>query len=87
MYNPPIGVPKEAPKEAPKYIVNPAELAEVQKQAHILKGMVYSMGRNDSEMNTIANVENDFQNGKITFTEALNQLEKIKENKFRGDYN
>ena len=87
MYNPPIGVPREVPKEAPKHIVNPSEMAEVQKQAHILLGRIYAMGRNDAERSVIDGVIGDYQSGKITYTEALNQFNKIQETKDRGDYN
>lgn len=87
MFNSPIGDQRGVNTETPNHIINPVELAEVQKQAHILKGIIYAMGRNDSEMNTINNVVSDTESGKITPTEALNQLNKIQEIKNRGDYN
>jgi len=57
------------------------ELTDPRLQIEEIRGRIYSMGANDSEMSKINNIVHDFETNKISAEEAVKKSNEILERK------
>ncbi|HAO81442.1 MAG TPA: hypothetical protein DEA87_01010 [Candidatus Veblenbacteria bacterium] len=57
------------------------ELTDPRLQIEEIRGRIYSMGANDSEMSEINNIVHDFETNKISAEEAVKKSNEILERK------
>lgn len=73
---------KKNEQVAPK--INPDKVLE---RIHVLRGTFSAMGRNNDEFPRLREIEAAIHNGSMDPEVAMKELNSIKVEKFRGDYN
>lgn len=63
------------------------KIGEVIQRIQFLKGKFSSMGRNNSEFPDLNSVAERMLKGKITHEDANKELDRLEEEKDKGDYN